>query len=55
MSTELEIQQLVETATKSVHALRESQDSAIAEQKKHGQILADTKKSKPKLKRILAR
>ena len=49
MSTELEIQQLVETATKSVHALRESQDSAIAEQKKHGQILADTQEKQAKI------
>lgn len=49
MSTELEIQQLVESATKSVHALRESQDSAIAEQKKHGQILADTQEKQAKI------
>ena len=33
MSSELEIQQLVEAATKSVHALRESQESALQNRK----------------------
>ena len=54
MSTELEIQQLVETATKSVHALRESQESAIAEQKKHGTLLADTQEKQAKIEQDIA-
>ena len=54
MSSELEIQQLVEAATKSVHALRESQESAIAEQKKHGTLLADTQEKQAKIEQDIA-
>lgn len=54
MSSELEIQQLVESATKSVHALRESQESAIAEQKKHGTLLADTQEKQAKIEQDIA-
>ena len=54
MSTELEIQQLVEPRPNRF-TLRESQDSAIAEQKKRLNLSRHSKKNKPKSSKILAR
>ena len=53
MSSELEIQQLVEAATKSVHALRIPR-ICYCRTEKHGTLLADTQEKQAKIEQDIA-
>lgn len=50
----LEVKKLIDNTSEAVSALRQSQESAIAEAKQHGQVLAETKEKQARIETDIA-